>query len=638
MDKKDSGLDEILEDLFRIGAKNLRQIGEEKIQNECDDDTSMGTNNVYDNLLNFPIFSATHEFSSVCEQDVDLEKKEPQVEDGDDGDTYDIWDITVEDVEQIRKFLTPNVPDRRYEILNVTMVNEEADFNPTKDIEKLERLLAKDPQSHFIEIQVLNSKDFVMSDSEHSMVTYTEVSSAFEDLSDVGSPGFIVLGYDGLPVMSEDPYAYVEAAVQEPPPPDFVPELVYPEFMPPEDDVLPAEEQPLPAAVSPTADSQGYITESDPKEDPDEDDEEDPTDYPTDRDDDEEEEKESSEDDANNEEEDEGEDEEEEEEHLAPADSVPPPAYQVDIHLAISTLPPSPLTSYSSPLPHIPSPPLPVSSPLPISPSSLPASPTHSLGYRAVMIRLRAESPSTSHPLPLPLPQPIVLLCTRASIAMMRATTPSTYCLAPPSWTPPSGTPPILPIPLPTSLPPLLLPFTDCRVDVPEVTLPPRKRLCISPGPRFEVRECSFAPTARPTGGFRADYGFVGTLDAEIRRDPDREIGYGITDIWKDPDEIAEEIPTTDVEELGQRMTDFVTTVRQDTDEIYGRLDNAQDDRLLMSGQLNFLRRDRRAHDCTARLMKSEARASCDAWVQSIDASDTTCSEVRALRTTVLAQ
>ncbi|GKB83172.1 hypothetical protein Tco_0950067 [Tanacetum coccineum] len=135
-------------------AKNLRQIGEEKIQNECDDDTSMGTNNVYDNLLNFPIFSATHEFSSVCEQDVDLEKKEPQVEDGDDGDTYDIWDITVEDVEQIRKFLTPNVPDRRYEILNVTMVNEEADFNPTKDIEKLERLLAKDPQSHFIEIQV----------------------------------------------------------------------------------------------------------------------------------------------------------------------------------------------------------------------------------------------------------------------------------------------------------------------------------------------------------------------------------------------------------------------------------------------------------------------------------------------------
>ncbi|GJX71372.1 hypothetical protein Tco_0308543 [Tanacetum coccineum] len=77
--------------------------------------------------------------------DVDLEKEEAEVEDDDDGDTYDIWDITVEDVERIRQFLTPNVPDE---------MDEEADFNPTKDIEELERLLAKDPQSHFTEIQV----------------------------------------------------------------------------------------------------------------------------------------------------------------------------------------------------------------------------------------------------------------------------------------------------------------------------------------------------------------------------------------------------------------------------------------------------------------------------------------------------
>ncbi|GKA40526.1 hypothetical protein Tco_0733119, partial [Tanacetum coccineum] len=31
------------------------------------------------------------------------------------------------------------------EILNVTMVDDEADFNPTKDLEELERLLAKEP-------------------------------------------------------------------------------------------------------------------------------------------------------------------------------------------------------------------------------------------------------------------------------------------------------------------------------------------------------------------------------------------------------------------------------------------------------------------------------------------------------------
>ncbi|GJW27271.1 hypothetical protein Tco_0041082 [Tanacetum coccineum] len=74
-----------------------------------------------------------------------------------------VKDITIEDVERIRKFLTPNVPDEMKEviqplisdeILNVTMVDEEANFSPTKDIEKLERILAKDHQSHITEIQV----------------------------------------------------------------------------------------------------------------------------------------------------------------------------------------------------------------------------------------------------------------------------------------------------------------------------------------------------------------------------------------------------------------------------------------------------------------------------------------------------
>ncbi|GKE40804.1 hypothetical protein Tco_1464209 [Tanacetum coccineum] len=40
------------------------------------------------------------------------------------------------------------------EILNVTMDDEEADFNPTKDLEELERLLAEEPQSNFTEIQI----------------------------------------------------------------------------------------------------------------------------------------------------------------------------------------------------------------------------------------------------------------------------------------------------------------------------------------------------------------------------------------------------------------------------------------------------------------------------------------------------
>ncbi|GKC91476.1 hypothetical protein Tco_1152125, partial [Tanacetum coccineum] len=70
--------------------------------------------------------------------------------------------------------------------------------------------------------------------------------------------------------------------------------------------------------------------------------------------------------------------------------------------LAIPTLPPSSLSSWSSPLPQIPSPPLPlilspllVSPPLPVS-SPPPASPIRPLGYRAAMIRLRAQALSTS--------------------------------------------------------------------------------------------------------------------------------------------------------------------------------------------------------------------------------------------------
>nr|GFB10238.1 hypothetical protein [Tanacetum cinerariifolium] len=84
-----------------------------------------------------------------------------------------------------------------------------------------------------------------------------------------------------------------------------------------------------------------------------------------------------------------------------------------------------------------------------------------------------------------------------------------------------------------------------------------------------------------------------------------------------------------DMAGLSQRMTDFVMIVRQDTNEIYVRLDDAQDDRLLMSGQLNMLCRDRCAHARTARFMKSKAKLSLEAWVQSIDASDTARDETQ---------
>ncbi|GKA89916.1 hypothetical protein Tco_0811728, partial [Tanacetum coccineum] len=242
--------------------------------------------------------------------------------------------------------------------------------------------------------------------------------------------------------------------------------------------------------------------------------------------------------------------------------------------LAIPSPPPSPLSLWSSPLPHIPSPPLPVSLP------PLPISPTYPLGYRAAMIRLRAEAPSTSHS-----PPPHIIL------SHTRADTP------PPLSTPPSGTPPLLPILLPTSSPPLHLLSTDHRADRLEVTLPPRKRLGIA-------------------------------LD----------VGYGITDTW---DEMLVDMPgapAIDETELGQRMINFFTTVRQDTYEIYIRLDDEQAQRQLMASQLNILYRDRRTHARTALLVEREDRMSQEAWGQSMDISNLSRSEVMSLRTTVLGQ
>ncbi|GJW19016.1 hypothetical protein Tco_0026452 [Tanacetum coccineum] len=132
----------------------------------------------------------------------------------------------------------------------------------------------------------------------------------------------------------------------------------------------------------------------------------------------------------------------------------------------------------------IPSPSLPLSPPSPVLSPAPPPSPIRSLGYRAAMIRMRADIASTSHSLPLP--PPFILSPTRLDAPSL-------------------GIPPPLPISVLTSSPPLLLPSGSRREDRPEVTLPPRKRLGIALGPGYEVEESLFAAAAaRPAGGLRA--------------------------------------------------------------------------------------------------------------------------------------
>nr|GEX70048.1 hypothetical protein [Tanacetum cinerariifolium] len=255
--------------------------------------------------------------------------------------------------------------------------------------------------------------------SASSAVTYTSVYTdseqgrvfwgADEELSDGGSPWVIVYGYDGLPMMPVAPpspdYIPGPKEPQTPPAPqdedehklmfikshdpDFVPEPIYPEYIPLQDEhILPAEEQPLPPVVSPTAESPGYVAKSDPEEDHEEYEEDEtedsPIDYPMDGGDD------RDDDDGDSsgydtDVEDEDEEDEEEEEHLAPADSAVvtpideftsislPPEVEVKRLLAMPTPSPSPLTSLLPPSAGerlarciapaaLPSPPLPPSS------------------------------------------------------------------------------------------------------------------------------------------------------------------------------------------------------------------------------------------------------------------------------------
>ncbi|GJT71443.1 hypothetical protein Tco_1030729 [Tanacetum coccineum] len=101
---------------------------------------------------------------------------------------------------------------------------------------------------------------------------------ADEEVSDGGSLRVIVLGYDGLPIQPVAPPStnYIPGLEEPQTPPvpqdqderepmfiqphdlDYVPEPIYPEYMPLEDEhVFSVEEQPLPPVDSPTAESPG---------------------------------------------------------------------------------------------------------------------------------------------------------------------------------------------------------------------------------------------------------------------------------------------------------------------------------------------------------------------------------------------
>ncbi|GJW03063.1 hypothetical protein Tco_1561919 [Tanacetum coccineum] len=507
--------------------------------------------------------------------------------------------------------------------------------------------------------------------SASSAVTYTSVYTdsepgrvfwgADEEISDGGSPRVIVYGYDGLPMQPVAPPSpdYIpgpeepqtppvpqdederEPMFIQPHDPDYVPEPIYPEYIPLEDEhVFPVEEQPLPPVDSPTAESPGYVAESDPEEDPeeyeDDETEDGPVDYPMDGGDDgDDDDGDSSGDDADDEDEDE-EEEEEEEEHLAPTDSavVVPTVEPVSPPEGTEPVIPSPSTDITT-----------IEARITVRFQAF-----ISLPPEAEVERLLAmTTPSPSPPISLSPPS--------AGERLARCTSPSAHSSPPyvpspllPSFGCPTQTQTlrialidavtaVLPSPPLPPLPPSLYipPPVDHKDDLPELELPPRKRLCLSTlGSRYEVGESS---TARPTRDRGIDYGFVSTVDAEARRQGISEVGYGIRDTWVDPTEVVPDIAPMTLGEVNTRVTELAELHEHDTQDLYALLEDAQEGRTRISQRVTIdsrrvglLMEDRIAHQETIQIVEEEAYASREAWAHAKGLSQAVPSELQTHR------
>ncbi|GJU71522.1 hypothetical protein Tco_1262927 [Tanacetum coccineum] len=369
--------------------------------------------------------------------------------------------------------------------------------------------------------------------------------------------------------------------------PNYVPEPIYPEYIPLEDDhEFPAEEQPLPPVDLPTVESPRYVTESDLEEDPEGDD-------------------------ANDEDEDkEDEEDEEEEEHLAPADSttvipvdepvfppegtepvIPPPSTDITIGARITVDPchPIPSTSWQRSLTAPPA----HSPPLPPSSGCL----TQNQALRIASTQALIDAVTTALP-PPPLP------------------------------------------PLPPSL--YIPPPVDRRDDIPESEQPPRKRLHLSTlGSRYEIGESS---TARPTRGQGIDYGFVSTVDTEERRQGIRDVGYGIRDTWVDPAEAVPEIAPMTMGEANTRVVELAEPHKRDTQDLYALLEDAQDGRSrisqrvdMNSQRVDLLMGDRMTLQETVWMVEEEAYASREAWARRSKANQALIRSFRPIQTELAA-
>nr|GEV72473.1 hypothetical protein [Tanacetum cinerariifolium] len=160
----------------------------------------------------------------------------------------------------------------------------------------------------------------------------------------------------------------------------------------------------------------------------------------------------------------------------------------------------------------------------------------------------------------------------------------------------PEQAPPSPLTPLSSPLPQIPSPPLPASPSILPIPLP--TRLSIVYCSRYEAGESLAVAATRPIEGHRTDYGFVGSVEAEIRRRIAEDIGYSIRDTWIDPRDVSEEEALTTLEGVNTRG-------RQT--EMFQRVETLVD--------------DSRYHYETGRLVDQEARCSREAWTHSIGLS-----------------
>ncbi|GJT84513.1 hypothetical protein Tco_1066230 [Tanacetum coccineum] len=96
-------------------------------------------------------------------------------------------------------------------------------------------------------------------------------------------------------------------------------------------------------------------------------------------------------------------------------------------------------------------------------------------------------------------------------------------------------------------------------------------------GERLDRLTIHLSSTTRPTEGQGTDYGFVSTVDMEVRRQGIRDVGYGIRDTWIDPAEAVPVVVPTTCEEVNTSVVELVELHEHDIQDLHALLEDAQD-------------------------------------------------------------